>query len=93
MPLERLGFDSLQATELQARLDKDLGVRIPVLRLLGFATAWSISEEVRERLAGESLAAALPESDVRICAASPRTEAHEPSASVDAEQILRRSQR
>ena len=39
IPLERLGFDSLLATELQARFIADLAVRIPILRLLGFATA------------------------------------------------------
>jgi acyl carrier protein len=50
LPLERLGFDSLQATELQARLLEDLGVRIPVIRFLGFSSIASIAEEVVERL-------------------------------------------
>jgi acyl carrier protein len=50
LPLERLGFDSLQATELQARLLEDLGVRIPVMRFLGFASILSIAQEVVERL-------------------------------------------
>jgi acyl carrier protein len=50
LPLERLGFDSLQATELQARLRSELGVRIPVLRLLGFSTVRTIAEEVIEGL-------------------------------------------
>ncbi len=45
-PLERLGFDSLQATELQARFIDDLAVRIPILRLLGFATVSTIADEV-----------------------------------------------
>jgi acyl transferase domain-containing protein/acyl carrier protein len=45
-PLERLGFDSLQATELQARFSSELGVRIPILRLLGFASAQTIADEV-----------------------------------------------
>jgi acyl transferase domain-containing protein/acyl carrier protein len=50
LPLERLGFDSLQATELQARLLEDLGVRIPVMRFLGFSSIASIAQEVVERL-------------------------------------------
>jgi acyl transferase domain-containing protein/acyl carrier protein len=50
LPLERLGFDSLQAIELQARLLADLGVRIPVMRFLGFSSIASIAEEVVERL-------------------------------------------
>jgi len=54
LPLERLGFDSLQATELQARLLQDLGVRIPVMRFLGFSSVASIAGEVVERLGRES---------------------------------------
>lgn len=50
LPLERLGFDSLQATELQARLLEDLGVRIPVMRFLGFSSIASIAQEVVEHL-------------------------------------------
>jgi myxalamid-type polyketide synthase MxaE and MxaD len=50
VPLEQLGFDSLQATELQARLSQDLGVHIPVLRLLGFSTVRTIASEVTTRL-------------------------------------------
>jgi acyl carrier protein len=49
-PLERLGFDSLQAIELQARLLADLGVRIPVMRFLGFSSITSIAQEVVERI-------------------------------------------
>jgi acyl transferase domain-containing protein/acyl carrier protein len=45
-PLDRLGFDSLLATELQARFVDELGVRIPIMRLLGFATAGTIADEV-----------------------------------------------
>jgi acyl carrier protein len=54
VPLERLGFDSLLATELQARLQRDLGVRIPVLRFLGFATVQTIVDEVLARFAEQS---------------------------------------
>jgi acyl carrier protein len=50
LPLERLGFDSLQATELQTCLLTDLGVRIPVMRFLGFSSIATIAEEVVERL-------------------------------------------
>jgi acyl carrier protein len=64
-PLERLGFDSLLATELQARLIADLAVRIPILRLLGFATARTIADEV---------AAAVVDSERRLKAATPVSE-------------------
>jgi acyl carrier protein len=47
-PLEQLGFDSLVATELQADLQEDLGVRIPVMRLLGFSSVQTIADEVLE---------------------------------------------
>jgi acyl carrier protein len=71
LPLERLGFDSLQATELQARLLEDLGVRIPVMRFLGFSSIASIAEEVVERLEKAAPSVAAPtawpvlQSDVR----------------------------
>jgi acyl carrier protein len=59
--LERLGFDSLQATELQARFIDDLAVRIPILRLLGFATVSTITDEVL---------AAVRDSGTRLVAAT-----------------------
>jgi NAD(P)-dependent dehydrogenase (short-subunit alcohol dehydrogenase family)/acyl carrier protein len=53
VPLEQLGFDSLQATELQVRLRAELGVRVPVLRFLGFSTVNTITEEVVKRIEAE----------------------------------------
>jgi acyl transferase domain-containing protein/acyl carrier protein len=63
-PLEQLGFDSLQATELQARLLQDLGVRIPLLRFLGFSSVDSIVNEVRQCLASEDSAPDLTLADL-----------------------------
>ena len=54
LPLEHLGFDSLLATELQAKLRRDLGVRIPVMRLLGFSSVRTIADEVIELFEKES---------------------------------------
>jgi myxalamid-type polyketide synthase MxaE and MxaD len=69
-PLERFGFDSLQATELQARLLEDIGVRIPVMRFLGFSSIASIAEEVVDRLEAAAprasvVAGPVLETDVR----------------------------
>ncbi len=93
VPLERLGFDSLQATELQARLDKDLGVRIPVLRLLGFAAAQTIVEEVLGRLENEAPGSTLSNSDGRIRAASPHTEGQALQGRPEGDQAVGRSRR
>jgi acyl transferase domain-containing protein/acyl carrier protein len=77
LPLEHLGFDSLLATELQAKLRRDLGVRIPVMRLLGFSSVRTIAEEVVELV--ESSRSQLPppmmESDQRMRAAARATDA------------------
>jgi acyl carrier protein len=81
LPLERLGFDSLQATELQTRLVEDLGVRVPVMRFLGFSSIASIAEEVVERLENafasrsSELAGPILRSDVRTLGAEGSTTA------------------
>jgi NAD(P)-dependent dehydrogenase (short-subunit alcohol dehydrogenase family)/acyl carrier protein len=63
LPLESLGFDSLQATELQARLRSGLGVRIPVLRLLGFSTIQSIADDVFDRLESGFTSSLIPSTE------------------------------
>jgi myxalamid-type polyketide synthase MxaE and MxaD len=60
VPLEQLGFDSLQATELQVRLRAELGVRVPVLRFLGFSTVSTIAQEVVGRTEAEYRSACDP---------------------------------
>jgi len=50
LPLEALGFDSLQATDLQIRIRQDLEVEIPLMRFLGSATLQTIASVVLERV-------------------------------------------
>ena len=79
-PLERLGFDSLLATELQARFIADLAVQIPILRLLGFATARTIADEV---------AAGIRESERRLKASPPVSNEPSQAASHDPNPLRR----
>jgi acyl carrier protein len=58
-PIEEFGFDSLQATELKARIRQDLDVEIPVIRLLGRATIQTITAVALERIA-QNVALAAP---------------------------------
>jgi myxalamid-type polyketide synthase MxaE and MxaD len=73
LPLETLGFDSLQATELQASLRTELGVRIPLLRFLRFSSIQTIAADVAARLEiGAPTPRAMPSSDVfRTASAQP----------------------
>lgn len=58
IPLSRLGLDSLLAVELEATIRKELGVRIPISRLLGDATIASVVAAVASgRDAGQPTAA------------------------------------
>jgi acyl carrier protein len=75
VPLERLGFDSLQATELQAKLHAELGVRMPVMRFLGFSSAQTIADEVADRFEKESLIPShAPEPSLRATASDLETQ-------------------
>jgi myxalamid-type polyketide synthase MxaE and MxaD len=57
--LEELGFDSLMAVELRVRLEEDLGIRIPMLRLLELATPAALGEEIHTMI-GAAPTAAVP---------------------------------
>jgi myxalamid-type polyketide synthase MxaE and MxaD len=70
-PLERLGLDSVQATELQARLLEELGARIPILRLLGFASIATVADDSLAMMRSSErrlVAAATPEEALRAAA-------------------------
>ncbi|HSK77339.1 MAG TPA: amino acid adenylation domain-containing protein [Thermoanaerobaculia bacterium] len=52
-PLTGLGLDSLAAVELQQAIESDLGVSLPLSRLLAGASLEQIAEEVQASLGGE----------------------------------------
>ncbi|MGK5639703.1 acyl carrier protein, partial [Streptomyces sp. URMC 126] len=45
-PFHRLGMDSLMATELRKRLERELGVSLPVARLARGTTTASLAREL-----------------------------------------------
>ncbi|RJQ77706.1 acyltransferase domain-containing protein [Pseudonocardiaceae bacterium YIM PH 21723] len=47
-PLNRLGMDSLMAVEFRTRIDRELGVKLPVTKLLKGGTIGSLAGMVRE---------------------------------------------
>ncbi|HTB76210.1 MAG TPA: beta-ketoacyl synthase N-terminal-like domain-containing protein [Polyangiaceae bacterium] len=82
IPLEQLGFDSLIATELQAKLLAELGVRIPIMRLLGFSSVNTIADEVIALLENDSTSGSqyppVAASDTRVRAAPRAADAPSP---------------
>ncbi|MBW4632289.1 MAG: SDR family NAD(P)-dependent oxidoreductase [Iphinoe sp. HA4291-MV1] len=50
-PLTNLGLDSLMAVELSNRLEKDLGVSIPTMKLMGGPSISQLAKELVEQLA------------------------------------------
>jgi myxalamid-type polyketide synthase MxaE and MxaD len=89
VPLERLGFDSLQATELQAKLHVELGVRMPVMRFLGFSSAQAIADEVVERFATQSLMPSRPSAKPTFQPPAGEANGQEPHVALDADVLKR----
>ncbi|WP_414581134.1 SDR family NAD(P)-dependent oxidoreductase [Scytonema sp. PCC 10023] len=50
-PLTNLGLDSLMAVELSNRIDKDLGVSVPTMKLMGGPSISQLAKELVEQLA------------------------------------------
>ncbi|MDF5718965.1 MAG: SDR family NAD(P)-dependent oxidoreductase [Rhizonema sp. PD37] len=71
-PLTNLGLDSLMAVELSNRIDKDLGVSVPTIKLIGGASISQLAKELVEQLypASSSIVAIQTQSHSKVTAAA-----------------------
>ena len=53
-PLPQLGVDSLVAVELRAQIERDLGIVVPVVRLLDSPSVAGLAEWLVEQLSGST---------------------------------------
>jgi thioesterase domain-containing protein/acyl carrier protein len=66
VPLSSLGVDSLMAAELKARLERDLGMTLPIVRLLESPSLAELARVLLEPLDAGSPVAAVPQRPLSV---------------------------